>query len=736
MGVNKFFTNLRGDLQGGLSTASIAIPIAIAIGITAFAPLGPEFTAQGVTASLLAAIAGMLLSSLFGGTPGQITCPTPPMAVIVASMLLHLVQGKEFTTNEILLFISVIIAGAGLFQMLLGYLGGGKLIKYIPYPVVAGFMNGIALIFFVAQIPLILGLDQSVSLAEIFTGGVKVHYGALAAGIATIAATLIAQRFITRFPVDVIGLFFGIASFFAIGAFFKPEMLHLEHNPLIIGPMSLNPPTLGTAGTFFQFLKGLSFSQWAMLVIPALTVSVLAAIEGLLATLVVDKKTRTRSDGNRQIFGQGICNVASGLFGGLPVAAGLPETMANLDNGGRTKLSGCIASLAVFMIVLIFSPLVKWIPFSVLAGLLMLVSFRIFEFDSINLFKKRSTVESLVIVLAVTIITLSVDLVIAVCIGLLIASLLFVKEQIGQTIVRKKYTGNLVHSKTVRDPDARRILQEHGSQITVYHLSGSLFFGTCDKLLLEIENDKSPYLVFDLKRVTSIDITGTQLLLQIIERIHAEGRELFFANLDVPGDPDKVRIRKFMEDLGVIEALREDHIFPDLDLALERAENLLIAHVTRKEKLSKSILTLHNLSVFSALTPDELLRVEPYLQSQEFHRGEIIFRQGDPGDGMYFILSGNVSVILEQKESKKELRLATFAEGVFFGDMAILEDQPRSATVRSDTDTQLLFMSKNDFYKLIESEPLIANRILLGLARELAYRLRSTNAEVSTLAEQ
>ena len=406
--------------------------------------------------------------------------------------------------------------------------------------------------------------------------------------------------------------------------------------------------------------------------------------------------------------------------------------MVNVNSGGRTPLSGCITSMVVLLVVLALSPFVQWIPMAVLAGILMITAVKMVDYKSFSLFKRKSTLESLVIVLAVTIITVSIDLMIAVGIGLLIASLLFVKEQIGKTIIRRKYTGQLVHSKKVRNREAMSILEENGDLIKVYELSDSLFFGTCDKLLAEIEKDLDCLcIVLDLKRVNTIDLTGAQLIRQIVDRIKDRGHHLLLSYLDVPGDRDKERLRNFMEDLDVPEVVGPDHIFPDTDHALEWAEDRLIEDVIRGAQRSEYILALQNLSVFKDLSPEQLRLVNQYVRPVSFRGGEIIFKEGEPGDGFYFILSGYVSVFTGGRAH----RLATFAEGVFFGEMAILEDLPRSATVRSETDTNLLFMAKKDFLQLAESEPAIATHMLLRMAGELSHRLRLTNAEVLALEE-
>jgi len=442
--------------------------------------------------------------------------------------------------------------------------------------------------------------------------------------------------------------------------------------------------------------------------------------------------TKTKHNSKKELIGQGIGNVGSALFGGLPAAGATVRTLVNITSGGRTRLSGCITSILILIVVLALSPLVQWIPMAVLAGILMVTAVKMVDYRSFRLFKKKSTLENLLIVLAVTAITFSIDLMIAVGIGLLIACLLFVKEQIGKTVIRRKYTGELVHSKKVRTRETMRILEENGHLIKVYELSDSLFFGTCDKLLAEIEKDLDSFcIVLDLKRVNTIDFTGAQLIRQIVDRINDKGHYLLLTYLDIPGDRDKERLRSFMEDLGVTEAVGPDHIFPDTDYALEWAEDSLIKDITSGTQRGKHILTLQDLSVFKDLSPEHLNLVNRYLRPVSFRKGEIIFKEGEPGDGVYFILSGYVSVFT----GGKALRLATFAEGVFFGEMAILEDQSRSATVRSETDTNLLFMDKNDFLQLTGSEPILAAHMLHMIARELSNRLRMTSAEVMALEE-
>ncbi len=736
----KLFSNVRGDVLGGLTTSVVALPLSIAFGVAAFAPLGPEYVAQGALAGLYASIVAGALASFFGGTPSQISGPTAPMSVVVTAVIIKQLPESAAAgappVEVMLLVVAVTIVLAGLVQALLGVVGGGKLIKYIPYPVVAGFMSGIAIIIFLSQVRPFLGVDKSTPFADLFNGAAGWRFETVIVGLVTMTAIVLARRFLRGVPAALVGLVFGIISYFIIGAVTSPALLTLDGNPLLIGtiPQAIPAPTQAIA--FFRLAGDIPLSTWSLIFIPAFTLSVLASIDTLLTSVVTDMATKTKHNSNKELIGQGIGNVVSALFGGLPAAGSTPVTMINVNAGGRTPLSGIVKSIALLFIILALAKFVQWIPMSVLAGILMVTAVGMVDYESFNLVRKKTVIENMVIVLAVTIITVSVDLMTAVGIGLVIASFLFVKDQIRKTIVRRRYTGDLVHSKKVRDHEAMQVLEANGDLIVVYELSGSLFFGTCDKLLTQVERDlECLCIILDLKRVDTIDLTGAQLIRQLVDRVRDKENHLLLAYLDVPGDRDKERVRRFLQDLGVVDLVGTDHIFADTDHALEWAEEILIKHVTLERPVPEDILVLRDLTVFKDMSTDQLAVVQPYLKKREFREDDVVFREGDPGDGMYFILSGYVSVLAELSGDERGRRLATFAKGVFFGDMAVLEGEPRSATVRAETGTTTLFLSTDDFAQLTEKEPLVASQMLLGIARELSYRLRTTSAEVRALAE-
>ncbi|MFQ5864332.1 MAG: SulP family inorganic anion transporter [bacterium] len=738
----KVLSNIKGDIMGGIATSVIALPLAIAFGVVAFAPLGEEYIAQGALTGLYGVIVAGILTSLFGGTPGQISVPTAPMSVMVTSIIATLLKDPEIAAlgdsqiTIILILVSMTIFLAALLQLILGAIGGGKLIKFIPYPVIAGFMNGIAIIIFLGQLRPLFGVPKDTSLATILTGNVGFQHETLIVGAVTIIAMLSAKKLTKAIPSSLVGLLGGVLTYLILGKIFNPALLQIEGNSLIIGPIPSAFPTPKQVMNFLSLSNQIPLQKLTLLIIPALTLSVLASIDTLLTSVVTDMVTRSKHNSTKELFGQGLGNIASAAFGGLPVAGSTLATLVNVNSGARTALGGLVNSLTVLLVVLFLGSLVQWIPMAVLAGILLITAVSMVEYESINLSLKKSALGNLVVIVAVTVITVAIDLIVAVLIGLIITAFLFIKEQISKTIVRRIYTGNLVHSKKIRSRQAMRILEEKGHLIKIYELTGSLFFGTCDKLLSEIEKELDSFcIILDLKRVHTIDLTGAQLLKQIVDRVHEKGNHLLISYLDIPGDQDKERMRVLMDDVGVIRAIGKEFIFPDTDHAQEWVEDALIQRELEAALIQKQRLALKNLSTFKDLTEEQLELVRKHMHPMQYQKSDIVFKEGEPGDKIYFILSGGVSVLASISENGRDRRLATFGEGVFFGDMAILENQPRSATVRADSETDVLYMSVKEFQHLVKHQPLIASKMLLGMARELSYRLRLTTIEVMTLAE-
>ncbi|MDH5491490.1 MAG: SulP family inorganic anion transporter, partial [Myxococcales bacterium] len=439
----------RGDLFGGLTAAIIALPLALAFGVAAFAPFGPEQASTGALVGLLGAIFTGFFASLFGGTPSQITGPTAPMTVVITAFLAQTVQvhGAENVALVLLLMAFTIMLG-GIAQIAVGALGGGQIVKYIPYPVVAGFMNGIAILIFLGQVGPFLGLGGGLSTFEFSSAWIPISVGS-----ATILALLLTRRFSKTIPASLVGLLVGILVYLALAiAGYAP--LRLSENPLLVGAIPNPFGSLERVQTLLpvfhlDLLAEVGAMDLRRVATTALTLGILGSIDSLLTSVVADTVTRSRHDSRRELIGQGLGNLISGFMGGLAGAGATVRTLVNLDAGGRTRRSGMLHALVILLVVLLLGAPAGWIPLSALAGILFVTAVNMLDRYSLGLVRYRVVRHEFVIVVAVTAITVFVDLMVAVAIGMAVAAVLFVWQQTRHSVVRRRLRGDEIFSRRV-----------------------------------------------------------------------------------------------------------------------------------------------------------------------------------------------------------------------------------------------------------------------------------------------
>lgn len=422
-------------------------------------------------------------------------------------------------------------------------------------------------------------------------------------------------------------------------------------------------------------------------------------------------------------------------FGGLPGAGSTVRTLANVQNGGKTRLSGMVCGLAVFLILMLFGKYARYIPYSVLAGILMVTSARMVDTWSFRLIKQKSTWRGMAIVVLVAGVTLLVSLIVAVGLGVLITMLLFIRDQVTRSVIKNKYLGSQVHSKKVRTTNEMNHLENKGDRIVVYQLDGSIFFGTADGLMKEIEqeSDERDIVILDFKRVREIDLTGAQILRQVNDQLVENDKYLLLSYVEKTNDYEHHRISAFLNDVKILEQIGEDKLFHDTDRALEWAENHLLESDGIISSVEERRVEIKMMQIFQYLDEKEIDVISNVLTHHSYEANEIIFNEGDEGDTMFLVSHGCVSILFEINHGKRRKRVASFGEGVFFGDMALLEEKPRSASAIADEHTELYALTRKDYFNLLETQPKIASKIQLGIARELSARLRSTSDELRAL---
>jgi SulP family sulfate permease len=478
----------QGDLTGGVTAAVVALPLALAFGVA---------SGVGAIAGLYGAIGLGFCAALFGGTPSQVSGPTGPMTVIMTTVVTLLVGRYGPEAGLAMAFTVVVLAGG--FQVLFGLMKLGQYITMMPYTVISGFMSGIGVIIILLEVPPLLGVSLAGSVPTIVAGlpGAisQTNPTALALGLATFALVMLyPKRWNTVLPAPLVALvLITLASVLLLPADAVPRL----------GAMPAGLPRL--------VVPRLSFGDLRTLAGFALTLAVLGAIDSLLTSLVADNITRTHHDSDRELIGQGIGNIASGLIGGLPGAGATMRTVTNVQAGGRTALSGMIHALVLLVITLGAGPLASPIPQAVLAGILLRVGLEIIDWNFIFraplLSWKTTGLMWLVLIL-----TVFWDLVTAVVVGVFLANILTIKRQNDlqrEQMRRLQGADDLVGDQHDLSPEECRLLQGCGRQVLLLQLAGPLSFGAGKFLSQQLSSvDDFHTLVLDLSDVPLLGVTA------------------------------------------------------------------------------------------------------------------------------------------------------------------------------------------------------------------------------------
>ncbi|MEZ6186393.1 MAG: SLC26A/SulP transporter family protein [Planctomycetota bacterium] len=717
---------LLDDLLGGTAAALVAFPSAIAFGLVVFASLGPERAGQGALYGMLGAVALGLVAGALGGRPGNVSAPCAPAAAVLAALTGALVD-RDRGPELVLAVLSLAGLAVGALQLLVGILGGGRLIKFIPYPVVAGYLAAVGLSIVVSQVPKLLALPPHTELLPALTQPGLWRPAALTVGGLTIAATLLAPKLTARLPAPIVGLAVGGVAYAAL-CLVEPALRSVD-NPLVIGRLGEGGSPLPSWAPRWRGLRALQLQDLETALIPATTLGLLLCVDALKTSVLVDSLTRTRHDSDRELRAQGVANLCAALLGGMPGSATAGPTLVNVSSGGRTRRSGIVAGAVALLTLVALSGLLAWVPQAALAGILIVIGLRMVDARTVDLARRRETAFDFCVVLTVVLTAFAVDLIVAAGVGVVLSILLFLRDQIGAHVVRRTLRGQTVSSKNRRLPEQRALLRAEGERIVIYQLQGNLFFGTADQLFHELEPQLTAgrIVILDLHRVGSLDFTAGRLLHQIAAQLGEAGGELVFANVDPCQTP-------YLEHFGVLGPGGCARAFADADDALGWAEDRLLEAAGLLDHPSAPPLALGELSLFQDLSPAQLEAVSEHVSARSFAPGERVFSCGEPGDSLFLVRRGSVRILLPLSGGATK-HLATFGRASVFGDMAFLVPGPRSAHAEAETATDVYCLSRAAARALVASHPDVGSSIYARLGAALAERLRDADQELRLLAE-
>ncbi|MGB3298166.1 MAG: SulP family inorganic anion transporter [Phormidesmis sp.] len=536
------FRNIRGDLFGGLTAAVIALPMALAFGLASGA---------GPVAGLYGAILVGLFAALFGGTPALISEPTGPMTVVITGVIATLTAADP--DNGMAMAFTVVMM-AGVFQIMLGVLKLGKYVTLMPYNVVSGFMSGIGLILIVLQIGPMLGEPGP-------KGGVM---GTLQNLPALMSAVHPYDAILSVFTVLLI-VFFpkGLRKFappqlvaMVIGTLLSLSLLDGGDSMRRIGEIPLAVPTLQ--------LPVFSGDQMRNMLIDAAVLGMLGSIDALLTSVVADSLTRTEHNSNKELVGQGIGNIVSGMFGGLPGAGATMGTVVNIKAGGRTALSGISRAVILLVVVLGASGLTRSIPLSVLAGIIIKVGIDIIDWGFLTRAHKISR-KSAVIMYSVVLLTVFVDLMVAVGLGVFVANILTI-EKLSQMRSDTGVTAITDNDDTIALSSEEKSLLEQGkNRVLLFSLSGPMIFGVAKAISRQREAVAScQAMVLDLSKVPHLGVT-TSLSIENAIREASEGDR----NVYIVGAIGQTYER--LTKLGLLKIVPEERFLSSRTEALRQA---------------------------------------------------------------------------------------------------------------------------------------------------------------------
>jgi MFS superfamily sulfate permease-like transporter len=522
--------NPRRDVLAGVTVAFVALPLALAFGVA---------SGMGAGAGLVTAIVAGAVAAIFGGSNLQISGPTGAMTVVLLPIV------AQFGAQGVL----VVGLMAGLFLIALAFAGAGRSMQYIPLPVVEGFTLGIAIIIGLQQVPNALGVPSSgekviaIAVDAVRQWLASPHWASVIITVFVAGSILLALRFRPGVPISLVAVV--VAT-------------------VVVAWTGVDVATIGSipAGLPRPSLPNVPWSQLSALLVPAMAVAALAALESLLSATVADAMSvGERHDSNRELFGQGMANLASPILGGVPATAAIARTAVNVRTGARSRLSALTQSAALLVVVLFAAHWVSYIPLAALAGVLIATVVQMVEVSNLRSLMRATRGDALVLVATATA-TVVFDLVTAVIIGLVIAGLYALRQ-----VAKSAHVDEMPLDVSDHSAEEQELLNEH---VVAYRLDGPLFFGAAHRFLLEVaEVSDVRVVILRLSRVQTLDATGASILGDTIKTLESRGITVLLSGVRANHD-------NIFQTLGVYDHLaHEKHIFANTPEAIEHAR----AHV-------------------------------------------------------------------------------------------------------------------------------------------------------------
>ena len=721
-------SHLRGDLAGGLAAAGWNLALALSLGLLAFAPLGPGYYEIGLYAGFASAIWGHLVAGLLGGAAHPGSGPAAATSLILASLVAALAADPALApathgAGPIVAIAGATVAMAGVAQIVLGAIGAANSARFVPFPFVAGFMCGASALIVLAQLTPLSGVTRA-DLA----GGAETTWSALelvtfGIGAATAAMVWAVGWRSKRLPAPFIGLIAGTLLYYAI-ALLVPEA---RLGPAVgVVPSGLPIPTA---------LAPLAELPWdaiarhgPLIVTTTGLITFIGTLGGLFAAVAIDNATDGRHKTKREIVAHGVANVVSGLCGGVPVVLSRGAALASWNAGGRSRLVTVYAALALALVLTFGGWLLARVPLAVVAGLLVVLGFALIDNWTTGLIgrlrrkgalREPALLWSIATVVVVAFAEVFFGFMPAIGAGFQLSGLLLYLGM-KRSLVRSVVDGNVRPSRRMWGGEDEARVRAARQRIRVVELEGALFFGSAERMSDRVEPlaGVADVVVLDFRLVTVIDATGALLIESIARRLAARGTRVLLAGVTPQG--------RHGATLMAHDTFRDPDLrlwFRDADQAVEWAERKILEELGFAEHAA---VPLAAFPLLDGLTAAQLTRIEHHFVRRECTAGEVLFQENDPGDRLCLLASGAVEISIIVPGGARA-RIVTNAEGSLFGEVALLDGRPRSATAQAVGPAVVYELTRAALSEIEAREPEIAIRLMTNLAKLLSIRMRETN---------
>ena len=725
------------EAGAGISAAFVLVAMMLPLGFIAFAPLGEYAVEAGLRAALAAAIFGNLTAIVLSGALLPNEVPRASSVFLFAAFVLRIAADPQLRASpsqgvvEILYLAALCLALTGIIQIVFSVLRLGNIARFVPYPVVAGLMSGLAISLVIYELPEILGTHGGGA------GEESVHHGingwTLLVALVTIIVFVVVRKRWPSLPSKLIGLAAGTAAAVLItgliaGADVGPRVPFLGKIPV---PDALFP-ALSPDGLALALRFGYD------LLITALAIAVVGSLDSLLAAVgEADGPLDTAHHPNRLLMALGCGNLVSSLFGGVPVAYSSHHALTVHHGSGRKLVSSVATTTTLVLLLLYGAPLLQLIPVAALSAMMLVIAIGLIDRwagSTIDRVRRGLYDSELIVNIALVIlvagVTIAFGLVAAVITGLILSMGLFLAVM-NRSLIRSVTTGTSRGSRRVYPPEQASLLRVEGHRIKLIELDGAIFFGTADRLAFEAMRAATgaQFLILDLRRVTMIDASGALMMYKLTRLAREQGVNLLLAHISATS-----KLGRALQSAGVFTQRHHADWFDDADRALEFAEHRLLEQAQARGVDDE--LAIGEFALLKGLSAAELDFMKPYLDRQLFPARAALYHEGQLGDRMYLLARGAVSIVAEDPAAKgKHRRVVTLAPGVIFGESAMIEGGTRSVTAIAEDEVVTYSLSRSNLDAIHVRDPDLYRRISLNMLSHLSGLLRMTTSILRDASE-